>query len=172
MSDDQISVRRIEEAEFDVLRRIRLEALLDEPSAFGMTHEEEVAYPQQKWIHAARDRSSGPEQANFFAREGDSVVGLVGAYRDRPGSDVLHLVSMWVRATQRGSPAATALVDAVVTWGTEAGYEACELWVTQGNDRALRFYERCGFAPTGEFAPLPSDPCKDELRMRLPLGPT
>lgn len=46
---------------------------------------------------------------------------------------------------------------------------AVELWVTRGNDAAVRLYETAGFRLTGGHQPLPSDPCKDELRMRLPL---
>jgi ribosomal protein S18 acetylase RimI-like enzyme len=37
--------------------------------------------------------------------------------------------------------------------------------VTHGNDRAQRFYERTGFTVTGDVQPLPSDPCKNEIRM-------
>ena len=31
-------------------------------------------------------------------------------------------------------------------------------------------HEAMGFAVTGDFQALPSDPCKDEIRMRHPLG--
>ena len=55
------------------------------------------------------------------------------------------------------------LVDAVVEW---AGDDPVELWVTRGNDPAIALYERCGFSLTDEVQPLPSDPCKDEIRMR------
>ncbi|MEO1059232.1 MAG: GNAT family N-acetyltransferase, partial [Actinomycetota bacterium] len=62
------------------------------------------------------------------------------------------------------------LVDAVVDWGRVTGADAIELWVTRGNDDAADLYRRSGFDETGDVAPLPSDPCKDEIRMRLPLG--
>jgi ATP-dependent DNA helicase PIF1 len=35
----------------------------------------------------------------------------------------------------------------------------------RGNERAVAFYESVGFALTTDHQPLPSDPCKDELRM-------
>ena len=54
-------------------------------------------------------------------------------------------------------------MDAVVAW---AGDDPVELWVTRGNDPAIALYERCGFSLTDEVQPLPSDPCKDEIRMR------
>ncbi len=170
MDNDQIFVQRVTPGDGERLRSIRLEALLDAPSAFGKTHDEESAYPNQYWIDAARERSSGALSSNFLAHQGDSAVGLVGGFVADPARPVAELVSMWVRTTHRGSIAATALVDAVVSWARDTELEAVELWVTRGNDSAIALYERCGFAPTGEYAPLPSDPCKDELRMRLPFA--
>jgi ribosomal protein S18 acetylase RimI-like enzyme len=58
------------------------------------------------------------------------------------------------------------LVDAVLGWARQSGASTVELWVTRGNDAAVRLYEAHGFLPTGHHQPLPSDPCKDELRMR------
>lgn len=47
-----------------------------------------------------------------------------------------------------------------------------ELWVTRSNDSALALYQRAGFALTGDYQPLPSDPCRDELRMDLVVEPS
>jgi RimJ/RimL family protein N-acetyltransferase len=43
------------------------------------------------------------------------------------------------------------------------------LWVTESNAPARRLYERCGFTPTGDRQPLPSDPSLPEIRMRRAL---
>jgi ribosomal protein S18 acetylase RimI-like enzyme len=43
------------------------------------------------------------------------------------------------------------------------------LWVTRGNEPALRLYESMGFRPTGESQPLPSDPARVELAMTREL---
>ena len=48
--------------------------------------------------------------------------------------------------------------------------ERVELWVTRGNDPARHLYESMGFVETGDHQPLPSDPCKDEIRMVLALS--
>jgi hypothetical protein len=36
----------------------------------------------------------------------------------------------------------------------------------------LALYQRAGFALTGDYQPLPSDPCRDELRMDLVVEPS
>jgi ribosomal protein S18 acetylase RimI-like enzyme len=73
---------------------------------------------------------------------------------------------MWVSPAHRRARLAAGLVDAVVGWAGETGATTVDLWVTRGNDAAVRLYETQGFRMTGEHQPLPSDPCKDELRMR------
>ena len=92
-------------------------------------------------------------------------VGMVAAFIPE-GATIPDLVSMWVAPEQRGTPLATNLVESVIGWVGDEGFNSVELWVTRGNDRAQAFYERMGFVVTGEVAPLPSDPCKDEIRMR------
>jgi RimJ/RimL family protein N-acetyltransferase len=41
--------------------------------------------------------------------------------------------------------------------------------VTDNNKPARRLYERCGFTPTGERQPLPSNPALGELAMTRDL---
>ena len=43
------------------------------------------------------------------------------------------------------------------------------LWLTEGDQRALALYERCGFSPTGERQPLPSNKDLTEVGMTRPL---
>jgi ribosomal protein S18 acetylase RimI-like enzyme len=64
---------------------------------------------------------------------------------------------MWVDPGHRGTGVAPRLVDAVVGWATDDGARVVSLWVSDGNARARRLYERLGFAGTGERRPLPSD---------------
>jgi GNAT superfamily N-acetyltransferase len=82
---------------------------------------------------------------------------------------VVELVSMWTSAAVRGAGIGRRLVDAVIDWARQTGADRVDLWVTRGNDAAAQLYESIGFEVTGDHQPLPSDPCKDEVRMRLPL---
>jgi ribosomal protein S18 acetylase RimI-like enzyme len=43
--------------------------------------------------------------------------------------------------------------------------------VTENNKPARGLYERCGFSPTGERQPLPSDPALMELAMARSVAP-
>lgn len=166
------SVRRIRADEGAVYRDIRLAALLDNPSAFGSTYAAEVGRTRDDWDANARGRSSGNTDGVFFAVDhADSPVGLVGVYLGQDQADTAQLVSMWVRPAHRRKGAAQNLIKAVAGLARNANCVAVELWVTTGNDPALGLYAAAGFAETGEFQPLPSDPCVDEIRMRLDLRP-
>lgn len=157
-----IEVRRINPDDGELLAVVRLAALLDAPSAFGSTHEGESRNSEARWAELAAARSVGQDHCTFFAFDGDRVVGLVGGHRDGAVGEI-ELVSMWADPNARGRGIGVLLVAAVVDWAAD---DVVNLWVTRGNDAALRLYGRCGFVETGDHQPLPSDPCKDEIRMR------
>lgn len=162
-------VRRVRADEGPLLESVRLAALADSPSAFGSSYAAEADQPADRWAERATRGAAGEHSATFFAIVDGTVVGLVSAYRPIPATPSAELVSMWVSPPHRGAGIAAALVTAVVGWAHQTGVAAVELWVTRGNDAAVRLYETAGFRLTGDHQPLPSDPCKDELRMRLPL---
>ena len=163
-----IVVRRVTAADAGTLRDVRLRALKDAPAAFGSTYAAEVDRPAAHWDERAAGGASGPDRFTALAFDDQTCVGLAGGFRnDEDGHHAdIDLVSMWVAPSHRGSGVADQLVEVVLTWARdEAEAEVVGLWVTRGNDRAQRFYERLGFVETGDVQPLPSDPCKDEVRM-------
>jgi GNAT superfamily N-acetyltransferase len=165
-----ITVDRIREGEADLLRDIRLAALADSPGAFASTYEREAGFDSDQWERQASAASSGRAAATFFARdEADGVVGLVGVFESRRDPRTADLVSMWVCRSARGRGVGAVLVEQAIEWARKAGYARLELWVARGNDIAERLYSQRGFAVTGDVQPLPSDPCKDEIRMRFDL---
>ena len=163
-----VHVRRITGEDAAVLRRVRLAALADAPSAFGSTYAAEADRPDAEWAQRASAGSAGSERATFFAYLDDGVVGLVGGYRVEPSSATVELVSMWVAPHARRRGVGAALVDAVIRWATETQATSIALWVTCGNAAAEALYGSKSFVGTG--AVLPSDASRDEARMELAVG--
>ncbi len=151
--------------DWQALRDIRLEALRDAPSAFGSTYEGEVVCGEAHW----RDRISrgGTILAYLPDVSASEPAGLIGGYQEDPVT--VHLVSMYVRPRGRGRGVGEALVATVIGWARDKNATHVRLWVTETNSRARALYERCGFAPTGERQPLPSDPSLGEVAMARPL---
>lgn len=160
------TIRRVTPDDLEAYREVRLRALQDSPSAFGSTYSAELARPQREWAERVQQASAGGSRTTFLAFDGRECVGLVGCVEDDLGADY-QLVSMWVAPASRGTTVAADLLDAALAWAKEEGARQVGLWVTRGNDRAIRFYERAGFSVTGDVQPLPSDPSKEELRMLL-----
>jgi RimJ/RimL family protein N-acetyltransferase len=167
-----IAVRRIAPDQAQVLRAVRLAALADTPSAFGSTLARELDFDDSEWEQRALHSASGVRRCTFLAWHGDGrVVGVVGGYRlDPDGPSDVDLVSMWTDPSVRRAGVGRLLIDAVIDWARTSGAQRVELWVTRGNEPAQRLYESMGFTETGDHQPLPSDPCKDEIRMVLALS--
>jgi GNAT superfamily N-acetyltransferase len=164
-----VRIRRITSLDGLLLRRVRLEALRDAPSAFSSTFDLEAGRTDAEWVERAVAGSRGRDRATFFAMVDDLVVGLVGGFRPQASSTAVEMVSMWVAPDARRSGVGAALVDAVRAWAVET--EAMSIWagVMLGNDAAQRLYSSKGFAERGSIMPLASDASRSEVRVELPL---
>ncbi len=175
---DMIVVREATPGDWELMRDVRLAALAEAPHAFGSTYAREAGFTEERWRGRFSQRS-----VTFFAQAGPAdgtapadgtgpgpgaggVAGLGGVLAE---DGVPELVSMWVRPSARGLGVGAALVEAAAAWARGRGHADLFLWVTEGNPAARRMYERCGFTPTGEAQPLPSDPSVPEIRMKRPL---
>ena len=138
------------------LREIRLRALRDAPEAFARTLEQATAWPLDTW------NEQTARFANFVAVVDHSDVGLIRGALDANERDTGWLLSMWVAPELRGAGIAPALVEAVVDWARSLDLRRLLLDVVETNARALTFYARMGFVPTGEVSTLP--PPRQHLR--------
>ncbi|HWG14667.1 MAG TPA: GNAT family N-acetyltransferase [Streptosporangiaceae bacterium] len=159
-------LRTVGADDWQAMRDIRLDALRDAPYAFASTYAREAAFPEETWRERAR---SGNSIVAYLPESGQQPMGLVASIQEVPG--VLELVSMWVRPQARGRQVGSALAEAIVERARRGQQAQVHLWVTESNKPALRLYERCGFSPTGERQPLPSDPALMELAMARAVAP-
>ncbi len=85
----------------------------------------------------------------IVAKEKGRVIGFVG-YGDRgdEAPDIGEIFALYVLSEYYGKGVAQQLMKA----GLQhlANYPQICLWVLKENKRAIRFYEKCGFVPTGE----------------------
>jgi ribosomal protein S18 acetylase RimI-like enzyme len=160
---DEVRIVRVGPEDWAAWRDVRLEALLDAPTAFGSTYESHVGRTERQW----RERLDPSNGMTCLSMLGDRIIGMAAGYPE--GDGVVELISMWVSPEARGRGVGDALVDEVVRWAAEHDAETVQLWVTSGNAPAERLYARHGFVRTGATRPLPSDPAIDEIAMQLSL---
>jgi len=160
-----VEIRRTTDADADALRTIRLAALQADPTAFGRTYAEAIEYGPEVWI----ERAIGSDiSATYMAWHDGEAVGMAAGIEMPERTDRAELVSMWTAPRARGLGVGQQLVERVVQWAQDRGTPEVRLWVTRGNDPALRLYQRCGFELTDEVGVAVSDPCREELRMVRP----
>lgn len=153
-------IRPTIEDDWATLKAIRLAALLDAPTAFGVSHQKAATQTEAQWRErAAAATASRPKTAFWLAFDeavsGDAI-GMIGAGVDGQGH--YNLIGMWVTPVQRGSGAARQLVEAVKARAVELGHRRIVLDVAPENARAARFYVNQGFVFIDEWEPLASHP--------------
>jgi RimJ/RimL family protein N-acetyltransferase len=158
-------IRRLSPPDAAAYRALMLRAYGDHPDAFTASVAEREAHPLSWWqARVARDGADQNEgkadEVVFGAFEGDTRAGtvaetLVGAagFRRETREKTRHkstLFGMYVAPGARESGTGDQLVRAVLAHAREcAGLRVVQLTVSEGNARARRLYERCGFMPFG-----------------------
>ena len=159
-----IIVREVTGSDWELMKDVRLAALAEAPQAFGSTYAREVAFTEAQW----RGRISERSVTYLAYDETDEATpgGIAGVHVEEATAEV---VSMWVRPGFRGRGVGETLIEATASWAKSHSFATLSLWVTESNAPARRLYARCGFTPTGESQPLPSDPSQTEIQMSRAL---
>ena len=125
----------------ETYRGLMPDRVLDDP---GLVDERE-----RFWTAALVDERYRANRIAVAERDGAVIgVAMAGPPESKPGSPQpgwsLHLYVLYVLASDHGSGAGEALLDAVV-----GPHESAALWVADPNPRAQAFYRKHGFVPDG-----------------------
>jgi ribosomal protein S18 acetylase RimI-like enzyme len=146
-------IRPTTEEDWEILKTIRLAALLDSPTAFGLSYATAASYSDQQW----RDRASPQIQPEFvIAMRQGQAIGLIGDAVNASGE--YNLIAMWIRPQDRGVGIAGRLVNAIQARAIERGHQRIVLSVSPDNADAVSMYRRQGFTFLPEWEPLASQP--------------
>ena len=116
----------------------------------------------EKYDEAAlEDILQNPNSPILAAAEDGVMVGYtfceVQTIRDNPvlqDRKELYIDDLCVDSGVRGKGVAKALFDRAKEYAQELGCDAVTLNVWEGNDRARRFYEKCGLTPRKTYMEL------------------
>ncbi|MBK4996450.1 GNAT family N-acetyltransferase [Pseudomonas sp. S37] len=147
-----MNIRATTEKDWMLLKHVRLAALLDAPTAFGVSYATAAGYSDEQW----KQRASSTGTEFWLAFQAGKPVGMVGAAISE--SKRFNLIGMWVEPAARGSGIAKKLVDSVKARSSERGFDGVYLDVAPENAIASRFYLRQGFVFLDEWEPLESHP--------------
>jgi ribosomal protein S18 acetylase RimI-like enzyme len=156
---EQLSLRLIKE-----FKTVRLRALEDTPSAFGSTYLKESQLSDEDWRKRVTTWNSN-SGACYIAMDKSEPCGIIASYFDKADPQRACVASMWVAPAHRRTGLGTMLMDAVERWVRSHGAVELRLMVTSSNPIATAFYQRLGYAFTGNTEPYPNDPALVEYEM-------
>ena len=143
-------------------------------SAETLARASEVSLDDRERSWADRIPRTGSDgYRTWVADEAGTIVGLAFT---QPSDDddlnpleVAELKALYVHPDWFGRGAGRALLDRAVSGMRAQGFLQATLWVVEGNDRAIRFYERAGWKADGKREPCFRVFNAPALRYRLPL---
>lgn len=140
-------IRQLQSGDAELLRKLRLEALLENPEAYASRYEDWVDRP------VAELEALLIQDPVFMCFDADDPIGMIGLIRQQP-SKMAHrasLVMVYVKPARRGAKVAEKLLATVVDFVGEIGVTQLELAVSVENRLAIRFYDRQGFVEVGRI---------------------
>lgn len=147
-----VEVVEAREGDWERVRAVRLAALEDTPDAFWSELTDEETQPESFW----RGRLADGDRLTLLAVVDGVAVGTMGAGPHHEEGAEAGLYAVWVRPEARGGGAAEALLDQAIRWARGRGFTRLRLDVGDHNARAIRFYRRAGFTPTGVISTFPA----------------
>lgn len=160
-----LEIRPLAPSEWLKLRDIRLAALLDSPGTFLSTYEKERLFEDDHW---RAEFGRGDWHIGFAD---DEPIGLLGVTRDADTpAHACYFGYLWVAPDHRRRGVALRMIKVVLDRVSADGVRTVFLWVLDGNDAALRVYERAGFVRTNHREALEDLPGRTEERLKLELG--
>ncbi len=125
------------------------------------------AYLEELTLEKCTDMAFRWPDHILVAKDGEKVVGFVGY---GPGcddalSEAGEIYAIYILEAYYGRRVGYALMTAAVERLSE--YEKIAVWVLEGNQRAIRFYQRYGFLPDGTRKQITLGTANTEVRMIL-----
>ena len=148
---EAFEIRRLAFADLRAYKALRDEMLEAHPEAF--TSDAPTERHRRADDYLPRLGLDQPDGGHLLLGAWDSsgLTGAIGLERDRrlKVRHIGHIVGMMVRERSRSRGIGGALLDALLVEARAAALELLTLTVTEGNDSAIRLYERTGFMRFG-----------------------
>ncbi|MGA2663484.1 MAG: GNAT family N-acetyltransferase [Nitrososphaerales archaeon] len=142
-----LEIQRLPVERWREYRELRLEALRNDPTAFGSSPEEEERLGEEEW----RRRIGN---ALFALMDGEPVGTVAVVFNDRSKTrHVADVFGVYVRPDRRGHGVGARLLEGALRLASEReGVVKVKLAVNPDQRAALGLYERAGFVVAGRLS--------------------
>jgi len=147
-----ILLKKLKPEEWAEYKKIRLESLQKEPTAFAMTYEEEADRADELWA-GKLDHSGDLLNYKIFAYDGDEIIGMAGVFQNEKTKlkHISNIYGVYLRESYRGRGIGKAMLDILIKEAKKApGVSKISLSVNTAQIPAVRSYEKAGFRNAGK----------------------
>ena len=138
-------------------REIRLEALREEPQAFGSAYTDMEQKSPEYWQGRLAEAAQGEKSWLLFAQEGERLIGMIGAFYDET-QETARIIAVYVSKAERGVGVGKALMEGILfKISKKIGIRKIALGVNQEQTAAVKLYQRFGFVVTDEKEEMQGD---------------
>ena len=139
---DGYTLYQFEKQDWMTLKSIRLEALTEEPGAFGSSFEKESLLADSSW----QERLTAKNKAYFgLFRANGECVGLTGIANLTSTDNSVVLVASYVRKEDRGRGLSKLFYDARIDWAKQQGYHKATVSHRDTNFVSKAANQKAGF---------------------------
>jgi ribosomal protein S18 acetylase RimI-like enzyme len=143
-----MNIRKLTPEDWEMYKKIRLEALQKDASAFGSSYDESVGRTDEEW----KKKLERPKSFVFAIEDGSEHIGMAAAYQEE-GEIVSHVAYVWgvyVRESFRGKGIGKKLLKVVLDEiQRNPKIEKANLNVNKNQIAAVKLYESLGFQIAG-----------------------
>lgn len=137
--------------DWELYKNIRLESLRKEPQAYLSTYTRSSKEPDVKWKERLELAQEGKRQWLSFAKAGEKIIGMAGAWITEEGSATAEIISVYVSSGYRGKGIGKRLMDHLITTIKQnTAITTLALEVNSTQPSAVKLYESCGFRIIGK----------------------
>lgn len=134
-------IKQLNKNDWKQFKDIRLEALQNSPTSFSSLYEEEISYPEERWINFH-------ERGEFFGAFIDG--NLIGSGRlclrtSKSSQHKSEICGIYVKPEYRSNGVAKKIIEVLVGHGKEKGCTQIHLGCVTINISAVNLYKKCGF---------------------------
>jgi ribosomal protein S18 acetylase RimI-like enzyme len=147
-----ISITTLNPSRWEEAKILRLEALQQDPSAFGSSYDEEVAFEDHVWKTRLETAVHRDNIITLYAEFNGQLVGMMGAGWSKyiKYKHIASIYAVYVTPSMRGRSIGSQLLHTLLDeLATIPQIEKVKLMVTTNQSAAIALYEKSGFKSIG-----------------------
>lgn len=142
----EIKIKKLNKNRWKDYRDLRLEALKKEPTAFGMSYNEEKNLSEEEWKKRIKNV--------LFALSKDELIGMIVYIRENKikTKHTANIFGVYITRGYRGKGVGKKLINSVIARIRKSkGVLKIKLTVNPKQKVALKLYQNCGFKIVGKM---------------------